>query len=439
MEAHEGIAGTRSFDLDTVGDEHLSHLSQGLVGSEVLRIAAQVRALIAQGRAICNLTVGDFDPREFRPPASLLEGVRRALANGHTNYPPSDGVVELRQAVTRFCRREFGLEYPVESVLVAGGARPLIYATYRALVDPGDSVGYPVPSWNNNHYCYLSGAKGIPIEVSRGARFHPTPSQVKAVLPRLRLLALNTPLNPTGTAIDPEVLAEICRDLVEENARRATHGERPVFLMFDQVYWSLDFAHRDPVTPPGLVPEVAPYTVILDAISKSLAATGLRVGWAVAAPAVIRRMSDLLGHVGAWAPKAEQVATAEFLDDADGFRTFRMEMRRRLEERLGLLYSRFAEFSVRGFPVEAIPPEGTLYLAVRVDVRGRTVDGRRLETNEDIRKLLLEGAGLAVVPFQAFGLAREDGWFRLSVGAASIEAIEGGMRRLEELLEGLAA
>ena len=433
------IERAQSLDLGAVEDRDLSRLSQGLIGSEVLRIAAEIRALAAQGRPICNLTVGDFDSREFRPPEALLDGVRQALYDGHTNYPPSNGVLELRQAVTRFYRRELGLEYPVESVLIAGGARPLIYATYLALVDPGDVVAYPVPSWNNNHYCYLSGAEGAPIEVTRDSRFHPTPAQVRALLPRLRLLALNTPLNPTGTGIEPAVLAEIARDLVEENTRRAARGERPAFLMFDQVYWSLDFARMDPLTPVGLVPEVAPYTVLLDAISKSLAATGLRVGWSVAAPAVTQRMSDLLGHVGAWAPKAEQVATSRFLDDAEAFRSFRVDMQQRLGERLNLLHRHFTRLEQRGFPVESVAPEGTLYFSARLGLRGRVHDGKRLETNEDIRKALLEGAGLAVVPFQAFGLAREDGWFRLSVGGASLPAIEEGMARLESLLEELPA
>ena len=131
--------------LQGVDDASLSRLSRGLIGSEVLRIAAEIRALIAQGQPVCNLTVGDFDSKEFRPPDRLLAGVHRALEAGHTNYPPSNGVLELRQAVTRFYRREFGLDYPVESVLVAAGARPLIYATYRALVDPGDGVAFPVP------------------------------------------------------------------------------------------------------------------------------------------------------------------------------------------------------------------------------------------------------------------------------------------------------
>ena len=421
--------------LNGIEDASLSKLSRGLIGSEVLRIAAEVRVLIAAGRPVCNLTVGDYDPREFPPPEGLVSGIHRALSAGHTNYPPSNGVLELRQAVTRFYRRELGLDYPVESVLVAGGARPLIYATYRALVDPGEAVAYPVPSWNNNHYCYLTGARGLPIEVTRESAFHPTAAQVRAVLPEIRMLALNTPLNPTGTSIDPAVLAEISRAIVEENERRRELGQRPVFFMFDQVYWSLDFGHLEPITPPGLVPEVGPYTVLLDAISKSLAATGLRVGWSVAAPAVTQRMSDLLGHVGAWAPKAEQVATAEFLDDGPAFAAFRREMHRRLRQRLEILGEGLTALGARGAPVEAVPPEGTLYLSARFDLFGRRAAGREIRTNEDIRRLLLEEAGVAVVPFQAFGLDREDGWFRLSVGGVSIAAIEQGLQRLGRFLE----
>ena len=429
---------TDGLRLQGIDDASLSRLARGLIGSEVLRIAAEIRALVAQGQPVCNLTVGDYDAREFRPPERLLAGIRDALEAGHTNYPPSNGVLELRQAVARFYRREFGLDYPLESVLIAAGARPLIYATYRALVDPGDAVAFPVPSWNNNHYCYLTGARPLTIEVRRESRFHPTPAQVRALLPKVRMLALNTPLNPTGTAIDPDALAEICRDLVAENQRRAVSNERPVFLMFDQVYWALEFERWEPVSPPGLVPECAPYVVMLDAISKTLAATGLRVGWSVAAPAVTQRMSDLLGHVGAWAPKAEQIATAAFLDDAEGFAAFRREMHQRLRDRLERLHRGFEGMRGRGLPVEAIRPEGTLYLSARFDLLGRTVQGREIRTNEEIRRLLLQDAGIGIVPFQAFGLEGETGWFRLSVGGASVKAIEDGLQRLESLLERVA-
>ncbi|HXS83904.1 MAG TPA: aminotransferase class I/II-fold pyridoxal phosphate-dependent enzyme, partial [Methylomirabilota bacterium] len=278
-----------------VDDASLSTLARGMVGSEVLRIAAEVRAAIAAGREVCNLTVGDFDPREFPLPRKLADGIRAALEAGHTNYPPSNGVPELRKAIIEFYRREMSLDYPLESVTVAGGARPLIYATYRALVDPGEAVVFPVPSWNNNHYAYLTGARAIPLEVRREDRFHPTVEQVAATLPEARLVALCSPLNPTGSGIDPNVLAGICRAIVNENRRREGTGKRPVFLMYDQVYWATTLERQPVVTPPALVPEVAPWTVLIDAISKSLAATGLRVGWALAHPVVTARLSDLLG------------------------------------------------------------------------------------------------------------------------------------------------
>jgi aspartate aminotransferase len=418
-----------------VSDRSLSRLAQGMIGSEVLRIAAEVRAAQAAGKEILNLTVGDFDPREFPLPLALVEGIKRALDAGHSNYPPSNGIPELRKAIVEFYRRELTIDHPVESVIVAGGARPLIYATYRTIVDPGEVAAFPVPSWNNNHYAYLTGAKALPIEVKREHGFHPTPDQIAAVLPNARLIALCSPSNPTGTGMTRETLAAICRLIVAENEKRESAGQRPVFLMYDQVYWSTAFDAAHPVTPNALVPEVAPWSILIDAISKSLAATGLRVGWAVAHPAVSARLSDLLGHVGAWAPKPEQVATAEFLRDAAAFRDYRGAMERRLRERLDALYRGFTRLRENGVPVEAVEPEGTLYLSARFPL-GVTIRGRDIRTNEDIRRLLLEEAGIAVVPFQAFALPNEDGWVRLSVGATSPRTIEQGMERLAKLFTG---
>jgi len=298
---------------------------------------------------------------------------------------------------------------------------------------PATPVVFPVPSWNNNHYVYLTGARGIPLEVKREHQFHPTPEQVAAALPEARLVSLNSPLNPTGTGMQPEVLTAISRMIVDENRRREPIGQRPVYLMFDQVYWATAFETGPPLTPPALVPEVAPYTVLIDAISKALAATGLRVGWSLAHPAVTARMSDLLGHVGAWAPKPEQVATAAFIADASAFHDYRGQIVERLRVRLRALYEGVTRMRARGLDVEAVVPEGTLYLSVRFPLGG-VFRGRKLETNEDVRKLLLEEAGVAVVPFQAFALPHEDGWFRLSIGAVSVPAIEQGLARLERVL-----
>jgi aspartate aminotransferase len=410
------------------GDASLSDLARGVIGSEILRIAAEIRALKMKGEGleICNLTVGDFDPAQFPAPAALLDGMRAALAAGQTNYPPSDGVIGLREAVSRFYAKHLGLSYPVESVLITGGARPLLYGSYRTVLDPGDAAVYPVPSWNNNHYAYLCGARAIEIPVRADANFFPTPDELRPHIGVARLVLINSPLNPTGTVIDPEVLRKICEMIVEENRRRERAGGKAAWLCYDQVYWQLLAPGVRHATPPEVCPDVAPYTIILDAASKSFAATGLRVGWAVMPPAVRQRMADILGHVGAWAPRPEQVAMAALLDDESAVTAYLGEMRARVQQRLDRLASGFAAMRADGYPVEAIAPQGAIYLSVRIAIPR--------QTNEATRQLLLARAGLAVVPFQAFGLREDSGWFRISVGAVSLPEIDAAFLRLRTAL-----
>jgi aspartate aminotransferase len=172
--------------------------------------------------------------------------------------------------------------------------------------------------------------------------------------------------------------------------------------------------------------DVAPHTIMLDAASKSFAATGMRVGWAVMPPAARRRMADILGHVGAWAPKAEQVAMAALLDDAPAIAAYHADMRARVRERLDRLAAGFQALRGDGLPVEVIAPQGAIYLSIRVALPGRT--------NEDTRKLLLDRAGFALVPFQAFGLQEDSGWFRISVGAVSLADIDAALPRVRAAL-----
>jgi aspartate aminotransferase len=410
-------------------DASLSDLARGVVGSEILKIAAQIRALKAQGAEICNLTVGDFDPAHFPIPEALLEGVKGALAAGHTNYPPSDGVLALREAVAHFYARGLDLAYPVESVLITGGARPLLYGTYRTILDPGDAAIYPVPSWNNNHYAYLCGARAVELPVRADTNFFPEPDELRPYLGSARLLLINSPLNPTGTVIDPEVLRRICELVVDENRRRAKAGGdagKALWLCYDQVYWQLTFGNARHATPPEVCADVAPYTIMLDAASKSFAATGLRVGWAVMPPAARQRMADILGHVGAWAPKAEQVAMAAFLDDEAAIMAYHTTMRARVRERLDALAAGFHAMRAEGLPVEVIAPQGAIYLSIRCALPGHT--------NEATRRLLLDKAGFAIVPFQAFGLAEDSGWFRISVGAVSLADIAAALPRVRAAL-----
>lgn len=421
-------------------DKGLSDLARGVAGSEILRIAGEIRALQARGNPVCNLTIGDFDPKNFPIPEGLLAATCEALATGQTNYPPAEGILPLREEVVKLYARDLGLTYPVESVVIAAGARPLLYGTYRTLVDPGDAAIYPVPTWNNNHYVHLSGSRGIPIPVSAGTNFFPTPDQIRPHIAGARLLILNSPLNPTGTAISKRALTDLTAMVVEENRRRDSEGRRrPLYLVYDQVYWTLTFGRTEHHTPVGLVPESAPYVVFLDAISKAFCATGMRVGWGVMPPPIRQRMSDILGHVGAWAPKAEQAAVAAFLSRPEAVYAFRATVRKKLEERLEALYKGVMAMKKDGFPVDAVEPQGAIYLSVRFDLVGRTVRGVSVKTNDDTRRLLLEEAGLGVVPFQAFGFAGDTGWFRLSVGAVSMEDIAAAFPRLRAMLAGALA
>lgn len=408
----------------------LSTLARGLTGSEILKIGAEIRSLCDKGRDICNLTVGDFAPKEFRIPFKLQELIADALAAGETNYPPADGTKELREAVVRFYRDSLNLEFPLESILIACGSRPVIFAAYAAIVDRGDKVIYATPSWNNNHYTYLTGGQPVEIVVGPETNFLPTAEQLKPHIRDARLLCINTPLNPTGTVMARDEVEAIARLVVDENERRVARAERPLFMMWDQVYWMLTFGENKHYAPHQLVPEAAKWTILVDGISKAFAATGLRVGWTAAPAFVTARMRDILGHVGAWAPRPEQIAVARFLAMPDEIEGFHQHMIRELRLRLDRLYEGFQAMRRDGFPIRAIEPQGAIYLSVQFDLIGRG----DIKSNEDIRRLLLEKAGFAVVPFQAFGLKKEDGWFRLSVGAVSVDEIDAGLKRVHDVL-----
>jgi len=356
----------------------VSRAADSLRASQILRIAAEIRALTSAGKSICNLTVGDFSPREFPAPAELVAGLQDALRAGETNYPPSSGLPELRDAIATFSGARLGLSLTGEKVVVASGARPAIYAAYRTLLDPGDAVVYPAPSWNNADYCQMVGATPRAVVCSAADSFLPTRAALEAAVRGARLLVLNSPLNPAGTAFDADTLRDISELVLAENTRRGG-GERPLFLLYDQVYWMLTLGDVRHVHPVILCPEIEPYVITVDAISKAFAATGVRVGWAMGPADVVRHMADFLSHVGAWAPRAAQIATARLLGDGESVDTYHQSMHAAIAARLGAIHAACGAMHTVGLPVTSLPPVGTIYGSVRLELDGRlTRDGRVL-------------------------------------------------------------
>ena len=416
----------------------LSDLAENIIGSEIIKIAADVNAKIKQGEKIYNLTIGDFNPQVFPIPDELKQLIVNAYQNNQTNYPAADGMPELRTAVANLLIQRGGLDYAPEEIAIAGGARPVIYAAFLTLVNKGDTVVFPVPSWNNNHYAYLTGAKQVVIETTPKTKFMPTAADLKPFISEARLIALCSPLNPTGTTFKKKDLEEICALIVEENDRRAISGKKFLYLMYDQIYWALtlsDTQHYNPVT---LNPKMKKYTIFVDGISKSLAATGVRVGWAMGPKQVVDKMKSILTHIGAWAPKAEQIATAAYLSNLKAYDAFLDDIKEKVNSRLIAFYKGFSSLKAEGYKVDAIAPEAAIYLTVQFALHNQlTSDGRMLKTTADITNYILDEAHVALVPFYAFGAPPDSNWYRLSVGTCKLEEVDVIIENLRNALKKL--
>jgi len=412
----------------------VSILAQNLSGSEIIKIAGEVNELKRQGQNVANLTIGDFDAGIYPIPAPLKQGIIDAYNANQTNYPPADGMLNLRESVSDFLKERYDLEYKPNQILISGGSRPLIYSTYLAVVNPGEKVVFPAPSWNNNHYCDLTGAEAVIIQTHPEHNFMPTADDIRPHIKGAALLALCSPLNPTGTMFTKKNLEEICDLVIAENKSRAA-GEKPLYLLYDQIYSQLTFGHHEHVNPVSLRPELKDYTIFIDGASKCFASTGVRVGWGFGPAGVIDNMKAIVGHMGAWSPKAEQVAMAKFLKQDNEVNSYLADIKSNIQNSLNTLHEGFQQLKAEGFKVDSIEPMGAIYLTVKVDYAGKTTpDGDLLKTSADINFYLIKEAKVALVPFSAFGTADDVNWFRASVGAITLQDIQNLLPRIKEAL-----
>lgn len=413
----------------------VSEMAETLAGSEIIRIASAINELKKNGSDIHNLTIGDFSPEIFPIPEKLRTEIIIAYTNNHTNYPPADGLAELRKAISSFIKKYQKLDYQPNEILVSAGARPLIYALFQTLVAPGESVIYPEPSWNCNHYTHLAHAKSLLIETNAEGFFMPAAESMSKYINKAVLVSLCSPLNPTGTMFSKESLSEICELILKENEKRIKDNRKPVYLLFDQVYWMLthgDNKHHDPVS---LNIEMKNYTIFIDGISKTFAATGVRVGWAFGSARIIGKMKSILSHLGAWAPKAEQIALARYLSDTEDIDSYLKTFKSEIIRRLIAFYSGFKSMKESGFPVDAIKPQATIYLTIKVDLFGKKDSaGTKFVSNRQIADYLLKEAKTAVIPFFAFGSSEQSPWFRISVGTCSLSEIEKSLKKIKTAL-----
>lgn len=415
----------------------LSHLSETLIGSEIVKLGGEIREKINQGERIFNFTVGDFDPSIFPIPKELEDAIVEAYRKHFTNYPAAEGNLDLREAILSYIRDEQGLDYGTNEILVASGGRPLIYGVFRAVCDKGDKILYAVPSWNNNHYTHFVEGQHIVIEAKAENNFMPTVDEIRPFVKETTLISLCSPQNPTGTTFRKKDLEAICDLVLEENQRRAS-TEKKLYVMFDQMYWHLTYGNIEHYNPVTLRPAMREYTIFIDAISKVFAATGVRVGWGTGPALIINKMKAILTHIGAWAPMAEQKAVAFYLGKRDSIEKYLTHFKSELESRLRAIYEGFMNLKNEGLAVDAIEPEAAIYLTIQMDLVGKkTAQDQMLQSQSDVTAYILNEAKLAVVPFYAFGAGRGSSWYRLSVGTCKKHEIPEMIGKLGDALRKL--
>lgn len=392
----------------------LSQVGNQIIGSEIIKISQQIKE-ITKTRKVQNLTIGDFDSRVNPIPKKLKDEIIRCYEDDLTNYPLSPGELNLRKSVSEYLKKRQGVDYSESEILIGGGVRPLIYTVYKSILDEGDLVVYPVPSWNNNHYAFLHHSVKFPIECKPENSFFPTLEEVKEAVKEARLICICSPQNPTGRIISPEVLKGICEAIVEENKKRDEANY--CYLFFDQIYSDLsqegEFVH-----PILLCPEIREYLICADGISKSLCATGVRVGWLFGPADIISKMTELFSHIGAWAPKPEQNAVAGYLEEYEDMTSFIEGKRGEYGQIVDKICTRLELMRDKGFRVDCQRPEGGIYVSVYFDYVNS------FGTTEDYISFLIDTCGLGIVPFEYFGSKENKGWFRISIGNIDFEKID---------------
>jgi aspartate aminotransferase len=385
----------------------LSARSRRIEPSATLSVSARAKEMRREGKPVLSFSAGEPD---FVSPPSALRYAREAMERGETHYAPTPGIPELREAVAGYYRDRFGLEYPSGQVLVAPGAKTLLYEALQCLLDPGDEVLVFAPAWVSYvEQIRVAEGREVVVETS-DTGFAPVIDRVLAACtPRTVGMIVNTPCNPTGAVFSADVLKDLA----------AIAERKDLWIIFDEIYERLVYdgaVHHNLV---ALAPQARERTLLVNGVSKAYAMTGWRIGYALGPKNWIDAMNALQGHLTSNACTPAQWAAVGAVREAEG------EVRHMVEafaERRRVMVE-----ALRAMPGLSLhEPKGAFYAFVDVSATPIPDDG-------EFCRRLLEERYVAAVPGSAF-LA--PGRLRLSY-ANSLSEIEEGMARLRSFLESL--
>ena len=387
----------------------LSKIAAQAQPSATLSIASKAKKLAKDGVDVVMFTVGEPD---FDTPETIKQAAHLAIQAGYTKYTPAAGLPELRQAIAGKLRRDNGLEYGPEQVIVSNGAKQVLYLIMLCLVGPGDDVLIPAPYWvSYPDQARMCGARPVPIDCTHSEGLRLTAPLLRAALTsRSKLLVLNSPCNPTGSVLDERELREIVEVALEHD----------LWILSDEIYEKLIYDGAEHVSAASFSDRAYEHVVTVNGVSKTYAMTGWRIGYAAGPKAVIEAASHLQSNMTS-APNT--IAQKAALEAITGPQESVAEMRDTFRERRDLMLDLLKE--VPG--VTCTKPQGAFYAFPDVStVLGKTYGGRRVGNSVELAEALLQEVALAVVPGLPFGA---EGYIRLSY-AVSTESIEKGVERL---------
>ncbi len=392
-------------------DIPLSARVQRIKPSPTLAVTALAAQLRAEGRDVIGLGAGEPD---FDTPEHIKQAAIEAIHAGMTKYTPVDGTPQLKQAVMDKFRRDNGLEYAPDQILVSCGGKQSFYNLCQALLNPGDEVVIPAPYWVSYPDMVLL-AEGKPVIVSAGQdqHFKLRPEQLeRALTDRSKLFVLNSPSNPTGVAYTREELAQL-----GEVLRRFPH----VLVATDDMYEHILFGEKQFSNILNACPELYERTIVLNGVSKAYSMTGWRIGYAGGPKPLIAAMKKVQSQSTSNPTSISQAAARAALEGDQGCMR---EMVQAFEARHAYVVER-----LNAMPgVRCLPSDGTFYSFPNVSDAIEPLDG--VEDDVQLAQMLLEKAGVALVPGSAFGAP---GHVRISF-ATSMENLEKALDRIEQAL-----